>query len=102
MSKLTTVFEDYDDAQLIDFCISTLNSNSIWRWCVTIDDSTGDTYDQDCEERLQQLIDWASEFYEVDMNTLTTNGLSEIQPDSYTSAYETENGVLILIQSHNL
>ena len=102
MAKLVTLFENYDDAELVDFCLSTLNSSVIWSRCISIDISTGDMSDDDCDQRLQQLIDWACEFYEVDIDTLQNGGLRETEPDSYTSAYTLEDDILILIESHPL
>ena len=108
MSKLTTVFEDYNDSQLIVFCIDALTNGCHWDTCITIDDSTGDIANQRCKVRFEELVDWFYEFYgldpnsELDLDRLYAGALVDDDPDSRTSAYETETGTLILVQSHPL
>ena len=108
MSKLTTIFEDYSDSQLIDFCTDALTNGCHWDTCITIDDSTGDIANQLCKERLEELVNWFYEFYELDpdaeldLNELNAGYFVDDDPNSRTSAYETETGTLILVQSHSL
>lgn len=96
MSKLTTVFENYDDAEFLNFCKSQLDSGCDWYSCVHIDESTGDVENVDCEEAFKQFLEWGLEFYEVD----DINDIFEVQPNSYMSAYETDDSMLVLISSH--
>ena len=108
MSKLTTIFEDYSDSKLIDFCLESLTEGCRWDTCITIDDSTGDITKRQCRARLNALVDWFCEFYEIDpddgidLDSLYEGTLVDDDPDSRTSAYETETGTLILVQSHPL
>ncbi len=103
MSKLTALFEDYNDVELIDFCISRLYTRRCnWDYCTTVDDSTGDIYTDECAKRFNDLITWFCEFYDTDEDSLRDGIYPEPQPDSYTSGYTTENGTLILVQNHYL
>ena len=108
MSNLTTIFENYSDSQLIVFCMETLTNGCRWDTCITIDDSTGDIANQLCKVRFDELVDWFYEFYEldpsaeIDLERLYAGALVDDDPNSRTSAYETETGMLILVQSHPL